>query len=215
MKKTILIVFTVLNVSFAFAQLDANSVMGIPIADSVTQMNAIVPQEGSMVYNAEDDTIYIFNGSSTWVAIAGGTGIIYDIDVQLSTPTSVDGDTITETNVKEVIDAITPITSKAARVFYPPSVEIVITATATNATMSLYDMYTDQFGATIPTTHRSTTAPDAIPTYASNELYYYVTHADTDIFDIQSIDDAGLLTYDILAIPEDDNTILNIVFVVK
>jgi len=175
MKKIFLFLLTFLNIFLINAQLDENSVMGLPKADTVSQMNAISPIEGAVVYNIEDETIYYYNGSSTWV----------------------------------------PITSKAPRVFYPPSVEIVIAATATNATMSLYDMYIDQFGASIPATHRSTSAPDAIPTYEADELYYYVTKADTDIFNIVSITDTGLLTYDILDIPDDDNTILNIVFVVK
>ena len=100
----------------------------------------------------------------------------------------------------------------SAKIFYPPSVAIDASTTGSGRTLNLYSEYINQFGTPAVS---STGAPSSIPTYSSSELYYYVTKADTDIFNIVSITDTGLLTYDILDIPDDDNTILNIVFVVK
>ena len=53
---------------FAHAQLDANSVMGIPTATTIAEMNAIVgAATGSLVYNLEDSKAYLFNGT-IWVS---------------------------------------------------------------------------------------------------------------------------------------------------
>jgi len=66
-------------------------------------------------------------------------------------------------------------------------------------------------------------APAAVPTYAANELYYYVTFADPTVFDTTStsgptemtIDADGMLTYTIIGQPADFNALINVVFVVK
>lgn len=106
--------------------------------------------------------------------------------------------------------------TKAARVFYPPSIAIDASTTGTNFTKNLYQEYSDQFSLAVPTTSASSTgAPSSIPTYASNQLYYYVTYYDPTIFNNVSIDANGNMTYDIIKTPTDDNTIINVVFVVK
>ncbi|WP_440121198.1 hypothetical protein [Tenacibaculum sp. Ill] len=106
--------------------------------------------------------------------------------------------------------------TKAARVFYPPSIAIDASTTGTNFTKNLYQEYSDQFSLAVPTTSASSTgAPSSIPTYASNQLYYYVTYYDPTIFNNVSIDANGNMTYDIINTPTDDNTIINVVFVVK
>src|SRR5690606_25542742 len=45
-------------------------------------------------------------------------------EVNLDNPVDVDGDSTNEGTVEQVIQAIAPITSKAARIFYPPSIAI-------------------------------------------------------------------------------------------
>ncbi|MEE4000463.1 hypothetical protein V1T75_08930 [Tenacibaculum sp. FZY0031] len=102
--------------------------------------------------------------------------------------------------------------TKASRIFYPPSIAIDASTTGSGRTINLYTQYTTQFNSPAV---GSTSAPATIPTYNADELYYYVTDYDTSILTINSIDDNGLMTYSVDNIPADDNTIINVVFVVK
>ncbi|SMC78040.1 hypothetical protein, partial [Cellulophaga tyrosinoxydans] len=150
----------------------------------------------------------------------------FDDEVQLRTAIDVDdagksaaqGFT-TETTVKQVIDAIAPITSKAARIFYPPSIEVDASTTGTR-TIDLYAQYIAQFGSPL---RGSAGAPAAIPTYGATELYYYVTYADPTVFNTTAttgpsamvITADGKLTLTVTAPPSSYNSLINVVFVVK
>ena len=47
------------------AQIDANSLMGLPTATNITEINAILnPQIGSIVYNLNDNNIYRYTGAT-------------------------------------------------------------------------------------------------------------------------------------------------------
>ena len=133
-------------------------------------------------------------------------------EVDSDTPVDVDGDGNTEAKVEDVIQAIAPITSKAARIFYPPSIAIDASSNGTGRTVNLYAQYVAQYGT--PSV-ASAGAPAAVPTYGATELYYYVTYADPTVFDNMSIDANGVLTYDIIGQPADYNALINVVFVVK
>jgi hypothetical protein len=211
MKSTFYIVFFLLLTVTVSAQIDANSVMGMPTADT-GEMNAIAsPNIGSVLFNIDDQEIYRYT-TSGWVI---STDDQYDDEVTLRTPIDVNeggvGSPTNETNVEEIIQAIAPITSKAARVFYPPSIAI---DASTNGSFSvnLYTQYTAQFATPAVA---SAGAPAAVPSYAANELYYYVTYADTAVFASMSIDGNGVLSYDIIGQPADYNSLINVVFVVK
>ena len=169
MKKVILTLLLALSYT-AFSQVDPDALLLLTKADSVDRI-ATTPVEGTLIYDTDDETIYYYNGSSTWV----------------------------------------PITSRAPRVFYPPSVEVEITATSTANTMNLYNLYLSEFSSPVA----QSDATKTIPTYTADQLDFYVTKADVDIFANITIDATCLMTYDIIDIPDDDNTILNIVFVVK
>jgi len=138
-------------------------------------------------------------------------------EVLLRTPIDMDeggvGSPTNETNVEEVIQAIAPITSKAARIFYPPSIAVDASING-SFSINLYTQYTAQFGT--PTV-ASTGAPSAVPTYAATELYYYVTYADPTVFNTgtMSIDANGVLSYTIIGQPTDYNSLINVVFVVR
>ncbi|WP_143542398.1 hypothetical protein [Robiginitalea sediminis] len=140
----------------------------------------------------------------------------FDDEVPLRTPIDVDegGEAAptAETTVQEVINAIAPITSKAARVFYPPSIAIDASTNGTGFTVDLYAQYLAQFGSPVAF---SPGAPNAVPTYGPTELYYYVTYADPAVFSGLSIDPNGVLTYNIIGQPADYNSLINVVFVVK
>ena len=208
------LIFLILTMT-ATAQIDAFSVTGTPTA-TTAEMNAILtplPNIGSVLYNTDDDAIYRYT-STGWQKNSDDQ---YDDEVQLRTAIDVNEGGVSgptsETTVKEVIDAIAPITSKAARVFYPPSIAIDASSNGTGRTVNLYTEYTDQFASV--NTVASAGAPAAVPTYAANELYYYVTYSDATVFDNISISAAGVMTYDIIGQPADYNSLINVVFVVK
>ncbi|MEO9891736.1 hypothetical protein [Aurantibacter sp.] len=153
----------------------------------------------------------------------------YDDEVPLRVAMDVDdagkiaAEVSDETNVQEVIQAIAPITSKAARIFYPPSIAIDASTVGTD-TVDLYAQYLDQFGSPMVASSgpgAGNTAPSAIPTYSATELYYYVTYADVDVFgngttvQNMSIDENGVLSYEVFNQPADYNSLINVVFVVK
>jgi len=213
MRNTILLMLFLMLTISVNAQIDAFSVMGMPTA-TTAEMNAIAgPNIGSVLFNTDDQAVYRYT-TSGWL-INGDDQ--YDDEVLVRTPLDVNeggiGSPTNETTVQEVISAIAPITSKAARVFYPPSIAI---DASTNGSFSvdLYAQYTAQFATP---TASSTGAPAIVPTYAANELYYYVTFADPTVFDTgtMSIDGNGVLSYDIIGQPSDYNSLINVVFVVK
>ncbi|WP_010520877.1 hypothetical protein [Aquimarina agarivorans] len=237
---TILLIFPTL----LFGQtLDANATMGLPRITNLTDITG-TPTEGNIVYVTSDDRIYRYDGAN-WIADVGtddqdasevntvlsssidlnGDGTVNNADI-----IDVDGDNIIDTTLQNVVEAITPITSKAGRVFYPPSIEIDVSALtpsgAPDETVDLYQQYVNQYDISLNTTTingvtvnyqtaKSTSAPNNIPLYTANELYYYVTFADANVFDITGISDAGILSYRIVGQPADFNTLINVVFVVK
>lgn len=227
MKKYILILTLFFGLSEAISQIapdQAGYLMGLPQATDLTEIEAITnPQIGSIVYNLNDEDIYRYTGiTNGWQKYAGidtddqdASEVPLVIDVDLN-GTTLDPTPILEATVEEAIQAIAPITSKAGRVFYPPSIEIDASVISTgNETIDLYAQYESQFTLAVAESARSTGAPTTIPIYTAAELYYYVTYADPTVFDIIGIDAVGELTYQIVGIPDNDNTLINVVFVVK
>lgn len=215
MKSTFYIVFFLLLTVTVSAQIDANSVMGMPTA-TTAEMTAIVgPNIGSVLFNTDDEAIYRYT-TSGWVISSDDQ---YDDEVLLRTALDVNEGGVSsptnETNMEEVIQAIAPITSKAARVFYPPSIAIDA-STNGNFNVNLYTQYTAQFATP---TAVSTGAPTAVPTYVATDLYYYVTYADPLVFNTtpgaMTINASGVLSYEIIGQPADYNSLINVVFVVK
>jgi hypothetical protein len=159
------------------------------------------------------DATTFLRGDNTWAVPPTGTDDQTATEVNLDTAVDTNGDATNETTVEEVIQAIAPITSKAARVFYPPSIAVDASANGT-FNVDLYAQYIAQFGT--PTV-ASTGAPASVPTYAAADLYYYVTYADPTVFNTgtMSINASGVLSYEIIGQPADYNSLINVVFVVK
>ncbi|MGB5387476.1 MAG: hypothetical protein WBN20_11900, partial [Eudoraea sp.] len=191
---------------------------GSTLALNVDDADSSVTNEVNTAFavNAGNLDITDSNGTLSVPLTSLGTDDQLDSEVNLATPIDVDeggvGSPTNETTVQEVIQAIAPITSKAARIFYPPSIAVDASTNGVGFTEDLYTQYIAQFGT--PTV-ASAGAPAAVPTYAATDLYYYVTYADPAVFANMSINASGVLTYDIIGQPADYNSLINVVFVVK
>lgn len=99
--------------------------------------------------------------------------------------------------------------------FFMPSVSFDTANDATGQSKDLYALYKSQFDGTATNSARSTGAPIAIPYIpASKDLYYYITSYDPAVFSNISINENGVMTYDVTAAATDCSYI-NIVFVIK
>ncbi|MEC7769628.1 MAG: hypothetical protein VX798_00490, partial [Bacteroidota bacterium] len=192
------------------------------ISTNATDIANHVAADGDLSSTNEINTRFEVNGTNLEIEDSNGTLQVpladINTDDQLASevnsdsPIDVDGDGNTEATVEDVIQDIAPITSKAARIFYPPSIAIDASSNGTGRTVDLYAQYVAQYGTPAVS---SAGAPAAVPTYSATELYYYVTYADPTVFDNMSIDANGVLTYDIIGQPADYNALINVVFVVK
>jgi hypothetical protein len=100
-----------------------------------------------------------------------------------------------------------------AKFFYMPSITVDVSTLATGQTLDLYTLYKNQFDAPAI---KSTSAPADVPFFAAaTDLYYYVTSYDTNAMTITSIDDNGLMTYNVSGLGATPCSLLNIVFVYK
>lgn len=99
--------------------------------------------------------------------------------------------------------------------FFMPSVSFDTANDATGQSKDLYALYKSQFDGTATNSVRSTGAPLAIPYIpAAKDLYYYITSYDPAVFSNISINEDGVMTYDVTAAATDCSYI-NIVFVIK
>ncbi|WP_298136520.1 hypothetical protein [Flavobacterium sp.] len=100
-----------------------------------------------------------------------------------------------------------------AKFFYMPSITIDVSTVATGQTLDLYTLYKNQFDSPAI---KSTSAPADVPFFATaTDLYYYVTSYDTNSMTITSINDSGLMTYNVSGLGTTPCSLLNIVFVYK
>lgn len=96
--------------------------------------------------------------------------------------------------------------------FYMPSTIFDTSIIGNNLTKNLYQLYVNQF--TNPK-YKSQGAPSALP-YLPNadDLYYYITDYDQDVFEIVSLTDEGILTYNVKQAAS-AYSLINIIFVLK
>jgi hypothetical protein len=207
MKRYISILGLILSFSLQ-AQIEGTSIPSLPQLTTAEMSTITSPNIGSSIFNVDNQQVYRYT-SSGWVTNSDDQT---SSEINVDTPVDVDGDGATESTVEDVIQDIAPIVSKAARIFYPPSIAIDASTNGTGRTVDLYAQYVAQYGT--PTV-ASSGAPAAVPTYGATDLYYYVTYADSAVFANMSIDANGVLTYDIIGQPSDYNALINVVFVVK
>ncbi|SHF32212.1 hypothetical protein SAMN05444362_105122 [Dysgonomonas macrotermitis] len=95
--------------------------------------------------------------------------------------------------------------------FYMPTIAVDASTVVTGKTIDLYNEYLTQF--TAPTKNPS--APVNIPYFTNRtDLYYYITNYDTDVMENISINDNGVMTYDI-KVESDYDSFMTVVFVLK
>ncbi|WP_294319149.1 hypothetical protein [uncultured Chryseobacterium sp.] len=94
--------------------------------------------------------------------------------------------------------------------FYMPSI-LFDTTTLGAKTKDLYQLYYDQFNTPQVS---STGASGKIPVLGKNDLEYYITYYDTNVFTNVSIDANGFMKYTVTN-NATDASFMNIVFVVK
>ncbi len=95
--------------------------------------------------------------------------------------------------------------------FYMPTIAVDASTVVTGRSIDLYNEYLTQF--TAPT--RNPSAPVNIPYFTNRtDLYYYITNYDTDVMGNVSINDNGVMTYDI-KVESDYDSFLTVVFVLK
>ncbi len=135
----------------------------------------------------------------------------YGIGTYLDTLAAVDS-AIFHLAVTTSGDIVETNTVKSSKIFYPPAIVIDVSAVVSGQSIDLYQEYLDRFGAPLLA---SPSAPSTIPTYQRNELYYYVTDLDTAVFDNYSVDDNGNFNYDVISVPTNNCTFINVVFVIK
>lgn len=182
------------------------------------ESNRLVTLDGSSLSFVGTDTIQIdaagnlgigTNSPAARLDVADGTVRFseYGSGTQADT-TNVDYILVTNSSgdVKELN------TAKNTRWFYPPAVIIDASDMATGEVLDLHQEYIDQFGTPEVS---SDGAASSIPTYGEDELEYHITFFDDTILDNITITSAGVMTYDIISVPFDNYTIINVVFVIK
>lgn len=96
--------------------------------------------------------------------------------------------------------------------FYMPSVVFDTSSAGEGFTKNLYELYREQFANPIV---RSFDAPESIPYILNaNDLYYYITYYDAEVFEIISLSESGVLEYNIKQAAS-AYSLINIVFVLK
>ncbi|MNF68900.1 hypothetical protein D3C84_507700 [compost metagenome] len=117
-------------------------------------------------------------------------------------------DKVVVTDANGVLKNISP----TPRFFYMPAVTFDTSVTAAGLTKNLYQEYVSQFTNVAV---RNTSAPATIAYIPLNtDLNYYITYYDSTVFANLSIDDNGILTYDVIGAGT-PTSYLNIVFALK
>lgn len=115
------------------------------------------------------------------------------------------------------------VNSVTPKFFYMPSIVLPtdISDPSYNSdnkefTINLYNLYSEQFGLTDPTSSSKNSGATNLPVLANNELEYFITYYDNTVFTGISLSNTGILKYKLHSpITFSDKTFMNIVFKVK
>ncbi|MCO7723709.1 hypothetical protein NJB85_11015 [Myroides odoratimimus] len=112
-----------------------------------------------------------------------------------------------------VLKTITPAKASMPKVFYMPPILFDTSVLGDKPVLDLHAEYAKQFKVS-DNKLRSANSPVDIPTLGANELYYYITHYDSDVLEIKGITEDGKLSYKVKS-NATEATFMTIVFVVK
>lgn len=123
------------------------------------------------------------------------------------------GSSIDKVVVADNTGVLKTVTATMPKVFYMPPILFDTSVLGDKPVLDLHAEYVKQFKVS-DNKLRSANSPIDIPTLGANELYYYITHYDSNVLDIKGISSDGKLTYSVKnnATPA---TFMTIVFVVK
>jgi len=180
-------------------------VLGVSGADGGTYSG------GNFIVESDGDVGIGTTSPRARLEVAGGS-VIFD-EYGIGTHNKTDTGAVKYILAVDTSGAVVELnTAQNTRWFYAPSVSVDASSEVTDATIDLYQEYASQFSSPAV---RSPGAPDALPFYRADELFYYVSTFDDQVIDNITITDTGVMEYDIIDVPFDNYTIINIVFVIK
>ncbi|MTG99309.1 hypothetical protein GJV76_14460 [Myroides sp. BIT-d1] len=112
-----------------------------------------------------------------------------------------------------VLKTVAPAKTSMPKVFYMPPILFDTSVLGDKPVLDLHAEYVKQFKVS-DNKLRSANSPVDIPTLGANELYYYITHYDSEVLEIKGITEDGKLSYKVKS-NANEATFMTIVFVVK
>lgn len=109
-------------------------------------------------------------------------------------------------------DIVVLNTAKSTQVLHPLVLEIDLRSIGREFHIDLHTHYKKLFFSPAVVSYG---APKSIPHYKEDELFYYITQFNPSLVKNLSIDQSGLLTYDVIAIPPNQQAVFEVVMVVK
>lgn len=165
--------------------------------------------DGDIIFEADGDVGIGTTLPSARLDVQGGTVTLGDYGTGAQADTT-NVDYILTTNSSGEVKELN--TAKNTRWFYPPAIVIDASDVVTAATLDLYADYVDQMSTPMVS---SDGASGFIPFYQRDELEFYINFFDDSTLSNVSINANGVMTYDIISVPFDNYTIINVTFVIK
>ena len=171
-----------------------------------------------VVIEADGDVGIGTNAPNAKLEVAGGQVRVSEYGGLASPYTNTAGATY-QLAVESDGDVVQMNTAKSARVFYAPPMVIPVDMVSANIagpgdeSIDLHQEYVNRFSS--PSIIRNPGSAPTIPTYNETELDYYIADYDPAVFGNVAVNDAGILTYDVISIPTGNCTYITVVFVVK
>jgi len=165
---------------------------------------------GNFIVEPDGDVGIGTTTPSARLEVSGGSVIFDEYGAAMHKDSLVDNILVVDAsgNVKELN------TAQNTRWFYQPSIALDASGTVVDAQIDLYAEYVDQF-TTVPANLRSPGAPEDLPTRNVEDLHYYIVYHDDTVIDNITINAMGVMEYDIVSVPPDNYTVINIVFLIK
>lgn len=102
-------------------------------------------------------------------------------------------------------ECLTTESNSTVKSFYPPAYALEISSLGAGS-FNIYNHYATTYG---------NASSNGITVYPSSELDYVVLDFDNSIFSSVTINAAGLMSYNVTALPSDNKGLINVLFVVK